>query len=55
MEKRVQDYSDQMTNEFVAMETAQQGFKTQLQYLQQNMGLSSSSSSSTSSGTVSSA
>jgi flagellar hook-associated protein 2 len=55
LEKRVQDYSDQLTTQFVAMETAQQNYKTQLQYLQQNLGLSSSSSSSsTSSGTVSS-
>lgn len=55
MEKRVQDYTDQMTKEFVAMESAQQSSKTQLQFLQQNLGLSSSSSSSSSGGTVSSA
>lgn len=44
-EKRVQDYIDQMNSEFIAMETAQQNYKSQLQYLQQNFGGGSSSAS----------
>jgi flagellar hook-associated protein 2 len=45
IERQVQAYSDNMTQQFIAMETAQQKLKSQLQYLQQNLGLTTSSSS----------
>ncbi len=47
LERRVLAESASMTSEFVAMETAQQNLKTQLSYLQQNLGLTTSSSSKT--------
>ena len=47
LERRVLAESASMTAEFVAMETAQQSLKTQLSYLQQNLGLATTSSSKT--------
>jgi flagellar hook-associated protein 2 len=46
IETQVQAYQTQMTNEFVAMETAEAKTNQQMQFLQQNFGSSSSSSSS---------
>lgn len=44
IERQVQAESDNMTQEFIAMETAQQNLSSQLKYLQQNLGTSSNSS-----------
>lgn len=46
IEAQVQVYQTQMTNEFVAMETAEQQTNQQMQFLQQNFGGTSSTSSS---------
>jgi flagellar capping protein FliD len=50
IEAQVQVYQTQMTNEFVAMETAQATINQQLAFLTQSFGGSSSSSSSSGSG-----
>jgi flagellar capping protein FliD len=45
IETQVQAYQTQMTNEFVAMETAEAKTNQQMQFLNQNFGGTSSSSS----------